>query len=390
LQTTNCRTYGQLRNTLFAGLFGHLCHFPAKLRCVDMRVVSRTWFLFCCLLNTITLLGQVWTAGTRPLVFDSLLRTTSDTLYFASGSWELAAEADTVLALFVAHPNAQLYLTGHTDNVGSIAANETLARRRAQTAADFLMRSGWTREQILVQTFGERQPRNPNRTASQRQNNRRVTIDQFVPKPYRPLLVEVREDSSKNPIPQALIRLHNRSLADTLAVDAQGQLRLDLPLDSIVGLDAYAEGFFYHSRFLKVRPQFPAVLTIYLKAAKPGATADIANLYFVPSKAILLPQSRGEPEKVLRFLQVNPKLSIEIAGHVNYPNRPPVQTNTFEWELSVRRARFLHDWLIAKGIAPERLSYQGYGNHEMRFPRAQTEDEQQQNRRVEIRVVPLQ
>jgi outer membrane protein OmpA-like peptidoglycan-associated protein len=352
-----------------------------------MKVTCRTLFTISALIASYALLGQQPAPSTRPLIFDSLQLSTTDTLYFASGSWDLSDRADTVLAAFLPAAYARLYLTGHTDNVGSNAFNEALARKRAQAAADKLLTHSWTQEQIHVQTFGERQPQNANRSDLQRQKNRRVTIDRFHPKPYRKLYIQVLEDSTNTPIPAAVVRLHNRTLGDTLAVDAKGQLQLALPIDSVVGIDAYAEGYFYHSQFLKVRPQVPDLLTIYLRAAKPGSTADIANLYFVPSKAILLPQSRGEPQKVLRFLQVNPQLRIEIAGHVNYPNHPPVTTNTFQWDLSVRRARFLYDWLLARGITPERISYQGYGNHEMRFPRAQTADEQQQNRRVEIRVL---
>jgi outer membrane protein OmpA-like peptidoglycan-associated protein len=47
----------------------------------------------------------------------------------------------------------------------------------------------------------------------------------------------------------------------------------------------------------------------------------------------------------------------------------------------------VYDYLLENGIPSERLSWKGYGNHEMRFPRATLEKEQALNRRVEIRVL---
>jgi flagellar motor protein MotB len=81
---------------------------------------------------------------------------------------------------------------------------------------------------------------------------------------------------------------------------------------------------------------------------------------------------------------MNPDAAVEIAGHVNYPNQPPVTKSSWEWDLSVRRARLVYTWLIDNGIDPNRLIYNGYGNHQMRFPNATREEQMSQNRRVEI------
>jgi len=55
--------------------------------------------------------------------------------------------------------------------------------------------------------------------------------------------------------------------------------------------------------------------------------------------------------------------------------------------LSVRRAKFVFDYLIKNGIPAERLSFKGYGNWEMRYPKATSNKEQELNRRVEIRIL---
>jgi outer membrane protein OmpA-like peptidoglycan-associated protein len=149
----------------------------------------------------------------------------------------------------------------------------------------------------------------------------------------------------------------------------------------------YAEGFFMESTMLRALPGKMKPVELKLRPAIPGEKVDIPNLYFVGNKAELLPKSEPELPKILRFMKVNPGLKIQIAGHVNFPNRPPVSKNTPEYRLSVARAKLVYDYLISNGISADRLEYQGYGNWEMVYPNAVNESEQAKNRRVEIRVV---
>ena len=47
----------------------------------------------------------------------------------------------------------------------------------------------------------------------------------------------------------------------------------------------------------------------------------------------------------------------------------------------------MYDYLLANGISEKRISFKGYGNWEMRFPKARSESQQAMNRRVEIRIL---
>jgi flagellar motor protein MotB len=85
-------------------------------------------------------------------------------------------------------------------------------------------------------------------------------------------------------------------------------------------------------------------------------------------------------------MQINSTLDIEIAGHVNHPNRPPVVKESWEYKLSEARAKLVYDYLLENGIPAERVSWKGYGNWEMRYPHATSETDMALNRRVEIRV----
>lgn len=343
------------------------------------------------LLPLLFLLSSFQLTAQLPGVFDSLQLNFSDTLYFASGKADLDLAAQQTLANFPSRSqiNDRIYLTGHTDAIGSLEYNEDLAKRRAKEASAVLLAKGWEEEALVIQTFGERTPVTSNDTELDRSRNRRVTIDLYQAVPYRQFSGQVTNPNNQQPIANAKVRLHNRTLADTLITDSDGRFQVDLPVDSVVGIDVYAKGFFIDTKMIKISPTTKQELNFELAPATKGEVATIKNLFYVGNEAILLPGSQPEMPKILRFMQINTHLKVEIAGHVNYPNRPPVTKETPEWDLSVRRAKMVYDYLLENDIPAEQLSYKGYGNHEMVYPKAMSEIEQAANRRVEIRVLEV-
>ena len=67
-----------------------------------------------------------------------------------------------------------LKLAGHTDNVGSDAANLKLSRNRAESVKNYLVNQGASSSRIEAVGFGESQPIATNKTDAGRQKNRRV------------------------------------------------------------------------------------------------------------------------------------------------------------------------------------------------------------------------
>ena len=67
-------------------------------------------------------------------------------------------------------------VSGHTDSVGSDAANQTLSERRANSVASYLIGRGAMRERFEIVGMGERYPIASNDTDSGRALNRRVEI----------------------------------------------------------------------------------------------------------------------------------------------------------------------------------------------------------------------
>ena len=67
-------------------------------------------------------------------------------------------------------------VSGHTDSVGSDAANQTLSERRANAVSGYLIGQGLQRERFEVVGMGERYPIASNDTDEGRALNRRVEI----------------------------------------------------------------------------------------------------------------------------------------------------------------------------------------------------------------------
>jgi outer membrane protein OmpA-like peptidoglycan-associated protein len=79
------------------------------------------------------------------------------------------------------HPEIKLVIDGHTDADGTVKYNEGLGMRRAEAVRAYLQAQGAPvdRMTIVLRTFGECQPAQPNATAAGRAANRRAEIREF-------------------------------------------------------------------------------------------------------------------------------------------------------------------------------------------------------------------
>lgn len=83
------------------------------------------------------------------------------------------------VAQILINKNFSLKLAGHTDNVGSDAANLKLSKDRAESVKSYLVSQGANPSRIEATGYGETQPIASNKTAAGRQKNRRVEFTLF-------------------------------------------------------------------------------------------------------------------------------------------------------------------------------------------------------------------
>lgn len=102
------------------------------------------------------------------------------TLYFVEGSDTLTPESQaalqTVLAAIRQRPAPDLLVIGHTDRVGSVADNDKLSAKRAESIRQQLLKLGIDADNIVASGRGEREPlvATPDEVAEPR--NRRVEL----------------------------------------------------------------------------------------------------------------------------------------------------------------------------------------------------------------------
>jgi outer membrane protein OmpA-like peptidoglycan-associated protein len=122
---------------------------------------------------------------------------------------------------------------------------------------------------------------------------------------------------------------------------------------------------------------------------KEGESLAIAGLNFIPGRHVVVKEAVPILEQLLKTLQNNPKLKIEIQGHICCVESQDdgLDLDTGERNLSVSRARAVYNYLVKNGIDASRLSYKGFGRKKPKVYPETTPEEEQMNRRVEIMVI---
>ena len=88
-------------------------------------------------------------------------------------------------------------------------------------------------------------------------------------------------------------------------------------------------------------------------------------------------------DKISNIMVRYGKTYLSVVGHTDN-----VGSDSYNQQLSERRARAVHDYLLGQGVIPERINSLGRGEREPRASNA-TEEGRRLNRRVEILIEPI-
>ncbi len=126
-----------------------------------------------------------------------------------------------------------------------------------------------------------------------------------------------------------------------------------------------------------------------IKELQVNETVTLRNIFFEGGLPDIAQSSMPELENLYNFMQQNAKVTIQIEGHVCCKGIPTVNEGPYNDDkvLSQLRAQSIYKYLTAKGINKDRMKYIGFGTSKPKVYPARTENEQQQNRRVEIRIL---
>jgi outer membrane protein OmpA-like peptidoglycan-associated protein len=238
-----------------------------------------------------------------------------------------AAKLDSLVLHLNSLPVAFIEINGHCDTKGSDGYNDTLSLKRVQSIHDYLKTKNLSSSVSFIDRgFGKRQLLNDEPSEQAQSMNRRVDI--IIT--YKP-----EEKVIEAPPVKTVIEF----LADS--------------------------------------------------SSRAGNTIALPNMQFKPGSPTLLPSSEPGLKEVLTALQNNPRLKIRIEGHICC--RPETEDDMylqFRMSLSEQRAKTVYKYLLANGIAADRLSFKGFGSTQPIFPLPERSEEQRiANRRVEIRII---
>ena len=120
---------------------------------------------------------------------------------------------------------------------------------------------------------------------------------------------------------------------------------------------ATCKGFLNHQEQLRVEPVTKSEeYVLQFPLANISAPVLIENIFYDFDKATLRPESATALDELVRLLNENPNITIELSAHTDYKG-----SEEYNEGLSQRRAESVVDYLIAHGIAKDRLTPKGYG-----------------------------
>ena len=121
---------------------------------------------------------------------------------------------------------------------------------------------------------------------------------------------------------------------------------------------------------------------------RKGDVIKIDNIYYDLDKADIRADAAAELDKVAELMTKYPTMKIEMRSHTDSRATAP-----YNKTLSVERARAAVAYLKNKGIATKRLKANGYGEtlpvNKCKDGIDCTEEEYQQNRRTEIKILTV-
>ena len=261
-------------------------------------------------------------------------------VYFNSDKFELTkAENKKLNEWMTLHTKDKIVaINGYTDEDGSSGYNDTLAQKRVNHVFDIVKEKVPFRADFKSRSYGEDFDQSKNKA-----ENRKVTI----------YYIEEKDLPNENKI----LGIEEEEVA--IDVDST------FVLDEVISEDAPLE-----ERMTKT---------------KVGKTLILKDINFYHNTFGVMNESRPVLYNLLEVMQKNPKLVIQVQGHVCCNADV---TDSRSVMLSRERAKAIKLFLVAKGIPAYRVSFQGFGSSMPIYPIPEkNEEERVANRRVEILIV---
>jgi OmpA-OmpF porin, OOP family len=169
-----------------------------------------------------------------------------------------------------------------------------------------------------------------------------------------------------------------------------GNFEIKLPAGEMYSVRAEANGYISESQPLDLRnvtaeqivPDFNFNLRpIQVVPIETDAVITLNSIFFNFDKADLKPESYPELDRVVKLMNDQNSITIEIAGHTD-----SIGTEEYNQWLSQRRANTVQKYLVSKGIGANRIKSIGFGELKPVATNKQEKNGRELNRRVEFKI----
>lgn len=139
-----------------------------------------------------------------------------------------------------------------------------------------------------------------------------------------------------------------------------GEFLAVLPAGHNYALSVNKPGYLFYSRHFELDTVKtwlnPLLIEIGLKPILPGEGITLHNVFFDHDSYKILNESLPELQRLKKLMADNPSVRVLIEGHTDNTGTPE-----YNLMLSENRAKSVRDFILDKGIAPERVEYAGKG-----------------------------
>lgn len=160
----------------------------------------------------------------------------------------------------------------------------------------------------------------------------------------------------------AKVTIYNDGLlVGTLLTLADGEFKFDIkPNQNYRILAEYDKNYFSNSMsFTSDDVENDTIMNVEINLYRIPVVITLPNIEYDYGKADLRPESTASLEDLVKTLRDNPNITIELRAHTDYRG-----SDEFNMDLSFRRAQSCINYLIARGIDPNRLDAKGLGESE--------------------------
>ena len=182
-----------------------------------------------------------------------------------------------------------------------------------------------------------------------------------------------------------IVNLNTNEKYTTYAfTDANGKAVIELRQGDNYEVNMSPKGYAFYNTTLNLDDNdFSTNVNVQLTPLNTSTKLELNNITFETNSDALNSSSFVELERVMKLMNDNPNIKIEISAHTDN-----VGSDVYNLKLSDKRAQSVVNYLVDNGITLERMIAKGYGESLPLFSN-DTDENKAKNRRVELKIIEI-